>query len=111
MTSKLDKDQGNYYFPLALLIGWLYNVAPSKNGYTAETLLYHARDLSVYPLVDLDETKIDALLQELQDLNILRSVSDNSYLLASKNFRDLLDSDEEIFKKLGELNTAGGTQE
>lgn len=111
MTSKLDKDQGNYYFPLALLIGLLYNVAPSKNGYTAETLLYHARDLSVYPLVDLDETKIDALLQELQDLNILRSVSDNSYLLASKNFRDLLGSDEEIFKELGKLNTAGGTQE
>ena len=103
ITLTLDEDQGSYYYPLALLIGWMYNVAHSKDGYTARDVLHHARDLKIAPLDTLDEEKIDALLQELQDLNILRRVSSNSYLLASKNFRDLLGSDEEIFEKLGKI--------
>lgn len=100
ITLTLDQDQGSCYYPLALLIGWMYNISPSKSGYTAREVLHHARDLAVQPLAQLDEEKIDALLQELQDLNILRSVANDSYLLASKNFRDLLGSDEEIFEKL-----------
>lgn len=100
ITLTLDQDQGSCYYPLTLLIGWMYNEAPSKNGYTAKDVLHYAKDLTVYPLTELDVEKIDALLQELQDLNILRSVSNNSYLLASKNFRDLLGSDEEILDKL-----------
>lgn len=103
ITLKLDEDQGSCYFPLALLIGWMYNVAPSKSGYTAKDVFHHARDLRIAPLDTLDVDKIDALLQELQDLNILRSVTNNSYLLASKNFRDLLGSDEEIFEKLQKI--------
>lgn len=100
ITLTLDQDQGSCYYPLTLLIGWMYNVMPSKSGYTAKDVLHHAKDLSIIPLAELDVEKIDALLLELQDLNILRSVSNNSYLLASKNFRDLLGSDEEIFEKL-----------
>ena len=46
------------------------------------------------------------MLLALLDLNILRSVSNNSYLLASKNFRDLLGSDEEIFEKLMKIGGA-----
>lgn len=100
ITLKLDQDQGSCYYPLTLLIGWMHNVINSKSGYTARDVLHHAKDLAIHPLAELDEEKIDALLMELQDLNILRSVSNNSYLLASKNFRDLLGSDEEIFEKL-----------
>ena len=107
ITLTLDQDQGSCYYPLTLLIGWMYNVTPSKSGYTARDVLHHAKDLAVASLRDLDEEKIDALLLELQDLNILRSVSNNSYLLASKNFRDLLGSDEEIFEKLMKV---GGVQ-
>ena len=103
ITLKLDEDQGSCYYPLALLIGWMYSVANSKSGYTAQDVLHHAQDLQIAPLNTLDVEKIDALLQELQDLNILRSVSSNSYLLASKNFRDLLGSDEEIFEKLRQI--------
>ena len=102
-TLTLDEKQGSYYYPLTLLIGLMYNMVPSKVGYTSKDVLSHAKDLSIHPLDDLDEAKIDALLQELQDLNILRSVSNNSYLLASKNFRDLLGSDEEIFEKLAKF--------
>ena len=108
ITLKLDQDQGSCYYPLALLIGWLYSQKPSKNGYTALDVLRCARDLGIHPIVDLDEEKTDALLQELRDLNILRNVSSDSYLLASKNFRDLLGSEEEIFEKLAK--TGGESQ-
>lgn len=99
-TLTLDEQQDNYYYPLALLIGWMYSIAPSKSGYTARDVMYHAQDLAILPLMKLDEDRISALLQELQDLNILRSVTADSYLLASKRFRDLLGTDEEIFEKL-----------
>ena len=100
ITLKLDQDQGSCYYPLALLIGWMQNVVNNQSGYTARDVLYQAKDLNIAPLVDLDEGKIDALLGELLDLNILRTVANNSYVLASKNFRDLLGSDDEIFEKL-----------
>ena len=106
ITLKLDQDQGSCYYPLALLIGWMQNAISSNNGYTAKEVLYYAKDLAVRPLADLDVDKIGALLMELQDLNILRSVSNNSYLLASKNFRDLLGSDDEISEKLEEFGGA-----
>lgn len=100
ITLKLDQDQGSCYYPLALIIGWLYSQEPSKNGYTARKVLHCAQDLGIHPIIDLDEEKTDALLQELRDLNILRNVSSDSYLLSSKNFQDLLGSEEEIFEKL-----------
>ena len=103
ITLRLDQDQGSCYYPLTLLIGWMYGEESPKNGYTAKDVLRYAKDLSVSPLVSLDEDKIDALLQELRDLNILRNVGSNTYLLASKNFRDLLGSDDEIFEKLSEV--------
>ena len=103
ITLRLDQDQGSCYYPLTLLIGWMYTDEPSRGGYTAGDILRHAKDLQIAPLRDLSEEQVDALLQELQDLNILRSVSQDTYLLASKNFRDLLGSDEEIFEKLSRM--------
>ena len=106
ITLRLDQDQGSFYYPLTLLIGWMYTEEPSRGGYTAGDILRHAKDLQISPIQDLSEEQIDALLQELQDLNILRSVSQDTYLLASKNFRDLLGSDEEIFEKLSSMGEA-----
>ena len=103
ITLKLDQDQGSCYYPLALLIGLLETDKPSENGYTAEDVLEYARTLSVSPLEDMDKEKIETLLTELQDLNILRGVTKNSYQLAFKNFRDLLGSEEEICNKLEEF--------
>ena len=106
ITLRLDQDQGSCYYPLTLLIGLMYTNAPSRGGYTAGDILRHAKDLSISAICDLSEEQIDALLQELQDLNILRSVSQDTYLLASKNFRDLLGSDDEILEKLSRMGEA-----
>lgn len=108
ITLTLDQDQGSCYLPLTLLIAWMYNAVNSKSGYTARDVLHYAKDLNIHALADLDVEKISALMMELQDLNILRGVSNDSYLLASKNFRDLLGTDDEISEKLEKL--AGGSK-
>lgn len=113
-TLTVDQDQGSWYYPLTLVMGLMYYMDPDKNAYTAEDVMKYAESCNVRSLMELDEEKIETLMQELQDLNILRSVSNDSYLLASKNFRDLLGSESEILKKLDKLeeqSKAGGVAE
>ena len=107
-TLRLDQDQGSYYYPLALLIGWMYFNDPDKvrTGYTATDILDTAKDMSVAPIKNLVTDQIETLLQELEDLNMLRSISDKSYVFASKNFRDLLGTYEDIFEKLDKIGGA-----
>ncbi len=90
------------YYPLALIIGWMHYVQPAQGGYTARDVLHQAKDLSIKAIATLSVDKINALLEELEDLNILRGVGQDTYMLASKNFRDLLGSQDEIFDKLAE---------
>ena len=84
----------------------MYYEEPQKAkqaGFSADDILEHAKSFSVKQIISLDRDRINALLSELEDLNILRSISGNTYLLASKSFRDLLGSYEEIFEKLSEI--------
>lgn len=90
------------YSPLVLLIG-LMSVQSPQDGYPAADVLSYARDLSVRPLAQLEEKQIQALLGELEELNILHSVCPDRYRLASKNIRDMLGSDGEILDKLSSL--------
>lgn len=107
-TLKLDQDQSEvgFYFPIALLVGWLYHAEPDKlrDGFSAKDILQQAKELPVTRIMQLDEEKVETLMQELQDLNILRGVSQDTYLLASKNFSDLLGSEEEIFENLVKIS-------
>lgn len=107
-TLKLDQDQSEvgFYFPITLLVGWLYHAEPDKlrDGFSAKDILQQAKELPVTRIMQLDEEKVETLMQELQDLNILRGVSQDTYLLASKNFSDLLGSEEEIFENLVKIS-------
>lgn len=108
ITLRLDQDQGSYYYTIALLIGWMYTAAPSTTGYTADELLSQAKDLGLGTLTRLNREQMDTLLQELYDLNILRSTGKDTYLFASKNFHDLLGNEVEIFNELARIG--GGEQ-
>jgi hypothetical protein len=99
ITLRLD----DHYFPLALLMRYMYSYDPQsvKKGYTASVLLDRARDLKITALAGLTTEKMNALMEELQDLNVFRSTVDHdTYLLANKNFRDLLGADEEVLNNL-----------
>lgn len=98
ITLRLD----SYYYLIALLIGWLDSCKPSANGYRAAELLDKAAEWDLRALIGLTAEQIGALLEELRDLNILRATGAESYLFASKNFRDLLGTAQEIEDKLYE---------
>lgn len=108
ITLRLDQDQGSYYYTIALLIGWMYTAMPTTTGYTAEDLIRQAGDLGLHTLTSLSREQVDTLLQELYDLNILRSTGKDTYLFASKNFHDLLGNEEEIFEKLVQIGGGNG---
>lgn len=108
ITLRLDQDLGSYYYTIALVIGWLYTAEPNTVGYTADDLLRQAGDLGLRTLTDLTSEQVSTLLQELHDLNILRSTGKDTYLFASKNFHDLLGNENEIFEKLVQIG--GGAQ-
>ncbi len=100
ITLTLGQEEGFCYYPLALVIAWMYDAEPSKTGYSARDVLRCAKDLNVTALTALDAEQIDAMMQELQDLNVLRPVSEGRYLLSSKNFRDMLGTGPMILEKL-----------
>ncbi len=95
-------NQDEYGYLLTLLISWLQSDVTYENGCTAKEVLFHAQTLSLYPLCTLNEEEIETRLQQLQEQNILRKVCEDSYLLVSKNLRDLLGSEEQIYDKLME---------
>ncbi len=99
-TLLLDKDQGNYYYLLALLMGWMDTKNPSAAGYHADELLKEAEGWGLRPLTRLRTEQIEALLYELKDLNILRETAGGTFLFATKNFRDLLGTAAELEEKL-----------
>ena len=103
ITLTLGQEEGFCYYPLALLIAELYDLEPSQSGYSAKDVRRWAEVRGIAALTALDEEQLDAMMQELMDLNILRCVSAGRYLLASKNFRDLLGTASQISEKLTKL--------
>ncbi|MGX8705512.1 MAG: hypothetical protein ACSW8J_02940, partial [bacterium] len=90
------------FVTIALLLAFLYYTEPEKipNGFTVSDLHNVITDLGLSQLNGLNEETIEALIFDLRDLNILRNVTADSYLFASKNFRDLLGSSEQVTAKL-----------
>lgn len=106
-TLTLGQDEGFCYYPIALIFGIMYNEEPQKakqTGFSAEDVYRYAKYLDIDQIVNLDMEILRELLNELEDLNILRSISSSTYLLASKGFRDLLGSSSELYDKLSKFS-------
>lgn len=97
MTLRLDR----LYFRIAWLIAYMNYMEPQYEGcYTAQDLVEYARNWGMPKLKDQSGERMRMYLDELQDLNILRSVGKGAYEFASYNFRDQLGSSEALFAKL-----------
>ena len=102
----MDADRGGYYYPLALVIGYMHHTLPGKlwNGYTvADVMEVAQKELSVPVLEVLEHERVQSLLAEMAELNILVKVEEKGYRLASRQFLYFLGSAEEIFDKLCDL--------
>ena len=103
MTLFVDQSQGNYYHVIALLLAQLYYDDLKNGRCTQGSQLSHsradireeARVLGIERIRDLDDEKLDVLLGEMWDLNILSEVG-GGYQFSTTGFRELLGSAKEV---------------
>ncbi len=85
----------SHYHIIALIFAYLYEEVPNEKKYTVDDLMKVAQEYKITRLLKLNREKIEELLNEMWDLNIL-SKEDEYYRFATEGFRELLGSKEQI---------------
>lgn len=88
ITLKVDED--DYYYIIALLLSYLYYTDNNSNGYSAKEILDQAELFYVEKLQVLSADKVEALMEEMKELNILRTISDKKYLFTRYSFFQMM---------------------
>lgn len=90
----------SYYHILALILAYLYYEMPAEKKYTAEDILRVAEEYRITRILKLDREKLEELLYEMWDLNIV-SKEDNFYRFATEGFRELLGGRKQVEDEMG----------
>lgn len=98
ITLKLDED--NYYYLIALLMAHLYQTNGYSRGYAPEDIKEAGTELGISRIAALDITKLTALMEELRELNVLRSTDENHYLFTRFTFFQMMGTNTEVADKL-----------
>lgn len=97
ITLRVDQDDDNYYYLITLGIAYLY--AAEDKPVTLEKI----KDvLGSTRIADLSDDKLSALLDELEELNVLRKVDKDEYIFNRYSFYSMLGGTEKIEKALSE---------
>lgn len=93
---------GNHYYIIALILAMLFTKNEAAEGYLSADLVAMSENIgfSLYDVVSKEH--LDALLEELCDLNIFKKIG-QCYAFRTKNFRDLLGTNEQILEEIVEL--------
>lgn len=100
ITLKLDED--NYYYLIALLMAYLYHTDRYNEGYSASDIQKAGKELGIAKVTVLDTVKLTAFMEELRELNVLRSTDETHYLFTRFNFFQMMGTSTEIEDKLVE---------
>ncbi|MBQ8647315.1 MAG: hypothetical protein IJ484_04145 [Oscillospiraceae bacterium] len=109
MTLRLDEEEegGGYYEAIALLIAGRDHTDQEEGGYSAEQIYNDGMSSLPRRMAGLKMEQVATLLEELCDLNILRELGQGTYVFASKRFRDLMGTADDIFARMEELEEEG----
>ena len=100
ITLKLDED--NYYYLIALIMAYLYHTNGFNDGYSAEDIKNAGKNLDIAKIAELNDDKLSAFMEELKELNVLRSTDDMRYLFTRFTFFQMLGTSSEVEDKLME---------
>lgn len=100
ITLKLDED--NYYYLIALIMAYLYYCNGYNEGYSPKDIKLAGKDLDIAKIATLDDDKLVALMEELKELNVLRSTDDTCYLFSKFSFFQMMGTRTEVDDKLVE---------
>lgn len=102
ITLLLEDD--NLYYIIALLMAHLYhqnvNSASESEGYSARNIIDAAEGYGFKKIVELSESAVDGLLEELRELNILRQTVNRSYLFSRYSFFQMMGTAAEVDNNL-----------
>ncbi len=91
--------EGNYYYMIALLLALLYEENETPDGYSVTDIITMAENVGINIFENATKEHIYALLEELCDLNILKTIG-SGYAFRTRSFRDLLGSKSDIEDQL-----------
>lgn len=100
ITLRLDED--NYYYLIALLMAYLYHTNGYNEGYSAEDIQNAGIELDIAKIANLDLNKLAAFMEELRELNVLRSTDERHYLFTRFTFFQMMGTSTEVEDKLVE---------
>ena len=100
ITLKLDED--DYYYVIALLMAYLYRENRSSTGYSLEDIKKTGAELDIRKIAALSNEKLNAFMEELIELNVLRKSDSEHYLFTRYTFfqmmMDKIDIEDELYK-------------
>lgn len=85
---------------IALLMAYLYHSNGYSAGYSAADVKVTGADLGISRIASLDESKLAAFMEELKELNVLRSTDDTHYLFTRVAFFQMMGTSNEVDTKL-----------
>lgn len=100
ITLKLDED--NYYYLIALLMAYLYHNNGYNEGYSAADIKNAGAELEISKITNLELDKLESFMEELKELNVLRSTDDSHYLFTRFTFFQMMGTRAEVDDKLEE---------
>lgn len=108
ITLGVDEKEKGYYKTLAYALARCYFSNPENLavGYSAENIRTICQQLDIHSIMDLDRDQIAELLDELIDLNVLRSRSNGEevhYIFNRASFRHMLGDESEIDDELEKI--------
>jgi hypothetical protein len=98
ITLKLDED--NYYYLIALIMAYLYHKDGYNEGYSAKDVLTAGKLLNITKIAKLSDDKMYAFMEELKELNVLRSTDETHYLFTRFTFFQMMGTISEVEDKL-----------
>ena len=91
-TLKLDK---TYQVLAYLFTHFYYEDGYSSDGYDARRVLKEAQSLDIACMKHMEITVVEALLEELVNMSILRKIKSKGYKLRKASFAELIESNKE----------------
>ena len=101
ITLQLDED--NYYYIITQIMAYLYYVELKLDGYSPSEVLKCAKDFGLVKERLTDEVKIEALMIELCDLNILSKTNSGKYKFSRDRIFKYMGTQTEVDDKLTNL--------
>lgn len=104
ITIKVDEKDGekqdNYYYLVALLTAYCSHNTMQQKGVSADDIIRVARDYEIQRLTVLPRDAVEVLMDEMQELNILKRQGNDRYRFARFNFLQMMGSVSEIEDKI-----------